>query len=379
MNRAPSQDADTGSGTHDEARTFPTEGAAREHAPDLHLTAYYLSQDRVLGLVGAQGLPVNVRHAIQNHDWPARSAFLSNELGPYLFEAITSGQVKSLQELAIQEKLREGAQFIYHGHVFGKGFGQSNRTGLLELHEKLDAPLDGKILRVQFSKNGLLNSTAYSRMSGSTTLFTFAYIAEITEETIRAIPYVIGDLVRHASSLQLPFAPGLELLPQDIEQFANMGHSWAPSIQEFSRLKDFPEQVVKELLCKLLAEATVPRDWGGEESDLFSANLKIRGQRRTGAFLLKGPAAFRAMKMADCGKNGDQIYRLFNIPADVYILQHCHHITPAVRKTVEAFAISRSLVAPCHYIIMDGLATARLLRANALWEAKGTEAGPSVT
>ena len=27
-------------------------------------------------------VPVYVRHAIQNQDWPAKSAFLSNELGP---------------------------------------------------------------------------------------------------------------------------------------------------------------------------------------------------------------------------------------------------------------------------------------------------------
>jgi hypothetical protein len=51
-------------------------------------------------------------------------------------------------------------------------------------------------------------------------------------------------------------------------------------------------------------------DWGGEENDHFSANVTISGIKRTGAFLLKGPAKFKEMTPAMCGKNGDQIYRL---------------------------------------------------------------------
>jgi hypothetical protein len=73
------------------------------------------------------------------------------------------------------------------------------------------------------------------------------------------------------------------------------------------------------------------------------------------------------MTLKDCGKNGDQIYRLFNAPAHIYIVQHCHNIGAAVRKTLEAFALGRSFTAPCRYVIMDGIATARLLRANGLW------------
>jgi hypothetical protein len=320
--------------------------------------------------VGRQALPVHVLQLIRDHDGYDRTFFLSNSLGPYLFKAIAAGQIKSLQQLAIEGEIEEGTPFIYHGDLNGRGFGQRNRIGLLELHEKLDAPLADTTLRIEFSKNGLLNSTAYSRMSRSTTLFVFAYIAEMTRDTIRSFPYVIGDLVSGQEfHFPVPFSAGLELQPEEIEQFANMGRSWAPPFEQLSKLKDFPERTIKELMCKLLGEVEVPRDWSGEESDLFSANLVIQGHRRTGAFLLKGPAAFHPMQIADCGKNGDQIYRLFNIPADVYIIQHCHAVTPAVRKTVEAFALTRYLVAPCNYIVMDGLATARLLRANGLWNA----------
>jgi len=132
-------------------------------------------------------------------------------------------------------------------------------------------------------------------------------------------------------------------------------------------MRRVPERVVKEVIAELLGELEIPKDWGGEEADLFSANLVVDGKRRTGAFMLKGPARFHTMTPADCGKNGDQIYRLFNIPADIYVIQHCHNIGAAVRKIVEALALHRAFVAPCRYAFMDGIATARLLRAHGRW------------
>jgi len=107
-----------------------------------------------------------------------------------------------------------------------------------------------------------------------------------------------------------------------------------------------PELTVKELICRLLGEHSVPSDWGGEEGDVLSANLVVDGRRHAGAFLLKGPARFHPMKPTDLGKNGDQLYRLFNIPAHIYVVQHCHTIGAAVRKQAEAFALARSFVSP---------------------------------
>lgn len=125
-------------------------------------------------------------------------------------------------------------------------------------------------------------------MAGSTRLFAFAYIAEITADTVRAIPYAIGDLVSGQSAMPLPFASALELQPNDIEQFAAMDRAWVPSKAEFARLADIPENEVKKLICRLLGEHDVPADWGGEEADLFSARLLVGGERNTAAFLLRG-------------------------------------------------------------------------------------------
>jgi hypothetical protein len=170
-----------------------------------------------------------------------------------------------------------------------------------------------------------------------------------------------------------PFSSTLELQPDQIDQFASADLPWTPTAKEFKKLESFPERAIKKLICELLGEQAIPADWGGEECDIFSANLTVDGTRQTGAFLLKGPAAFHPMTLKDCGKNGDQIYRLFNTPAQIYIVQHCHNIGAAVRKTVEAFALGRSFVSPCRYVIMDGITTARLLRANSLWSKSGNK------
>ena len=328
--------------------------------------AFYFSRDRVLSLLGERSLPAQIRSALEHGDPP--SLYLLDTINSRLTEAVASGQVKTLQELAMDGTLKPGSQFIYNGHFYGKGFGGNNKKGALRLSEKLDEPLSGKQLVLEFSKDGLVNTTAYTRMAGSTRLFAFAYVADIADGIIHAVPYVIGDLVDDKSTIGTPFTPGLELRPENVDQFSAMDMSWTPTKKDFARLATFPERTVKELICELLGEPGVPTDWGGEESDVYSANLLVGGVRQTAAFLLKGPAAFHSMTLKDCGKNADQIYRMFNIPAHVYVVQHCHYVGAAVRKTVEAFVLARSFISPCRYIIMDGIDTARLLRAHGRWK-----------
>ena len=336
-------------------------------APGTRLITYYLSRDRILTLADTARLLPQILHALQNKDAPTTAAVLGGTVSRFVLSAIASGSIKTLQQLAIENELRAGNLFIYNGHFYGKGFGVSNKGSALSLTEKLGEPIAPMNLVLEFSKNGLVNNTAYTRMAGSTRLFAFAYIADITADVIRAIPYAIGDLVHYQAQIPLPFSPTLELRPNDIDQFSGMDETWIPSKTEFARLADISEHEVKTLICGLLGEHEVPNDWGGEEGDLFSGRILVDGERKTGAFLLKGPAKFHPMTLRDLGKNADQIYRLFNIPAQVYVIQHCHDVGAAVRKTVEAYALHRSFTAPCHFIIMDGVATAQLLRAHGLW------------
>ena len=207
----------------------PTESAAEDTAEltpapatNARLTAFYLSRDRVLGLLDAERLPAHVLAALQGQNVKMASAMLTNAIGTYLLQAIAAGAVKTLQQLAFEGGLQPGAQFIYNGHVSGDGFGYRNKTPALTLTEKLDAPLSGKKLVFEFSKTGLVNETASTRMAGSTRLFAFGYVADVDGTTIRAVPYVVGDLVAGSSMLSSPFLQTLELRPEAIAQFAGM-------------------------------------------------------------------------------------------------------------------------------------------------------------
>jgi hypothetical protein len=334
------------------------------------LTAYYLSRDRVLGMLDVERLPAHLLAALQGRDVAMSSGILSNLVGAHVIDTIRIGRIQTLTQLAFDGEIKAGVQFIYEGHAYGKGFEYANKSPQRSLTEKLDPPLAGQKLVVEFSKNGLLNDTASTRLSGSVgNIFIYGYVTEVGPESIRAVPYIIGDLVDDVRRLPLPFLQSLEIRPEQIAQFKGIDSEWTPSKAEFERMRQVPERKVKELICRLLGEHDVPKDWGGEECDVLSANLSIEGQRQTGAFLLKGPACFHSMRPTDLGKNGDQLYRLFNIPAQVYVVQHCHFIGAAVRKQAEAYALSRAFVAPCRFVFIDGFATARLLRAHGEWPA----------
>lgn len=341
------------------------ENKADAEEQHLSLSAFYMSRGRVLGLLNHESLPPQVLTALMGQDNYNSGIILSNMMGSYLFNAIDQSNIKTLDQLAFEDTLNEGVQFIYHGMVRGKGFGFNNKSPALSLTAKPGEPLKGRTLIVNFSKDGILNNTAYTRMTGLTRLFIFGYIAGIEGTNIRAIPYVTGDLVTVHRGLPLPFNVN-EIRPEDIEQFADMNSVPSLSPKQRALLKNIPERTVKELICRLLDETSIPKDWGGEESDIFSSNLLINGHYQTGAFLLKGPAKFHEMKPTDLGKNGDQLYRLFNIPADIYIIQHCCDIGPAVRGQAEAFALRRSLTKTCKLVFMDGNATGRLLQAHGL-------------
>jgi hypothetical protein len=155
-----------------------------------------------------------------------------------------------------------------------------------------------------------------------------------------------------------------EILPEDIDQFSRMKEVHVASAEEWLRVMGrLPEATVKAALAQLLSEPT-KKDWGGETNDHFSSNVLIGGQRKTAAFLLKGPTMFREMTLEMCGKRADQIYRLANSGADVSIVQHSHLIGEVVRTTLRNMTVYPGR--PRKYCLIDGQATYRILKAYSL-------------
>ncbi len=117
------------------------------------------------------------------------------------------------------------------------------------------------------------------------------------------------------------------------------------------------------------------KDWGGEINDLYTANVVVNGARRATAFLLKGPGiGKKVMEIADCGKRGDQIVRLFNTPADLFVIQYAGPIANIMIKDVQGKAANlRARGRDANFLIMDAQDTARVVRTPmASYEADAT-------
>jgi hypothetical protein len=151
-------------------------------------------------------------------------------------------------------------------------------------------------------------------------------------------------------------------LLQDFDEFSRLAGRKRP--KNFDEMKGITERAFKLCLASILGDAA-GNDWGGETSDHFSANLHLGGRQLTAAFLLKGPAHFRPMTLNNLGKNNDQIVRLASEPADVLFVQHCHEVTPPVRKTLRAFAVQPGQ--PRRYCVIDGRDSLWLLKAYGLY------------
>lgn len=92
--------------------------------------------------------------------------------------------------------------------------------------------------------------------------------------------------------------------------------------------------------------------------------MMIDGRQHSAAFLLKGPARFSPMTIGHLGKNGDQMTRLARSPADVLVVQHCHHVRPEVVEYLQGVASNFRHVR--RYMILDGPDSYRLLAGSGL-------------
>jgi hypothetical protein len=128
---------------------------------------------------------------------------------------------------------------------------------------------------------------------------------------------------------------------------------------------ELSEDIVQLGLEQILDVSFHKKDWGGETNDLYTANVVLNGARIATAFVLKGNGLKKKMmEIADCGKNGDQLVRLFDSPAQLFIIQFVGEVSEAVIKDAEGkIAALRSHGKSACFCIINGQDTARLLHA----------------
>jgi hypothetical protein len=128
---------------------------------------------------------------------------------------------------------------------------------------------------------------------------------------------------------------------------------------------DQSEDSIQTALERILSVPMHKKDWGGEQNDLYTANLLVGGRRHETAFLLKGHGLRNAtLEIRHCGTNGDQLLRLCASPARLFVVQFVGMISEAVIADLDGkVRQARAQGKEAWYCIMDGQDTARVLRA----------------
>lgn len=212
-----------------------------------------------------------------------------------------------------------------------------------------------------FNPARLTCSTANVELRGVRRQFLLAHVAAIEPNSVELRPIAIATRLLGPPGRRWVEEDWQHVKPTEIDQFAAANWQQHVTTRDLTVLKNLPEAKVKAALAKILGEPVVPKDWGGEQSDLWTPTLRIAGTRVTAAFLLKGPARFAPMTIAMLGKNGDQIERLARTTAELLVVQHCHEIRP------EVFSMLRSVASNFRdirrYMLIDGYDTYRILAA----------------
>ena len=127
---------------------------------------------------------------------------------------------------------------------------------------------------------------------------------------------------------------------------------------------DLSEDRIQTFFEEIIGENFHQEDWGGEINDLVTSHIRVGGKRIRAAFLLKGNGTKGKLTIAKCGRNGDQIVRLTEAPADFYIIQHVGEVDQRVAYDLRSkVQLKVSKGESCQMCILDGTETARILTA----------------
>src|ERR1700687_2156 len=145
---------------------------------------------------------------------------------------------------------------------------------------------------------------------------------------------------------------------ENIESFSKIGSRIAKGV------KSLPEQRIKNGFATIIGESGSFKDWGGEKSDLYTTRTRFRGKRIATALAFKGKATSGKLVPAKMGKNGDQINRLFQEPAALYLVVYGGEIDSSIISQMQAFAIGIAAGGrQVFYGVIDGTDLGRIVAA----------------
>ena len=191
-------------------------------------------------------------------------------------------------------------------------------------------------------------------------------VTDVSDDAIELQPVLIGQL-RYADvdMFGRVNADSLQVWPHEIDEFARLNDSKGASANARRKIGELSEDDVKAAFAALIGEPYVPKDWGGERSDLNTTRLRLDGAPLEASFVFKGPGAPKKMVIATLGKNGDQIARALTEEPDLVVVQHYGAIDATVRHMLERYCFFETYGRrkQTRWMVLDGETTAQLLDA----------------
>jgi hypothetical protein len=336
--------------------------AQRTAEMELRIDAGFVHHRKILPLIGTTGASAIDREIAKLPDLPQglRQARIDHLYSDYML-----GFCRVLEAATLGELLARGS-----GHLFCSTETVAATPEIYD-HSRVSTgviPAGEAERRVclDYSAGLVASDTLRSRLASGAVISVIAQFAHADPDgTLHFEPLVMGFPWLSAGTDPSPidgpewwsYCWG-EVFVEDIDELSAVREQPAPT--DWDVMSEISEAAFKQCLGEILG-AEIASDWGGEQSDLYTAHIHLNGDRTTAALLLKGPADFRAMTPNHLGKNNDQIYRLANEPAGLLVVQHCHEIGQAVRATLRAFSIQPGQQRL--YCLIDGRDSLRILQA----------------
>jgi hypothetical protein len=195
----------------------------------------------------------------------------------------------------------------------------------------------------------------------------------LKDRVLRSIQILVLEAADARHDTALEASRGIEpirIYPEEIDSFSGVGKIGPAAVAQFltDGYLDQSEDEVQHAFEAIIGVPFHKKDRGGEMSDLYTGDLRYQGQRAAAAFLLKGHGLRqRTMTIADCGRNGDQLVRLFDSPAKLFVVQFIGKIAENLIRDVEGKTRHLQLQGKkARFCILEGNDVTDLLKSSSI-------------
>lgn len=191
-------------------------------------------------------------------------------------------------------------------------------------------------------------------------------VVRILRMWIRHLDGDLSELPPVSVDRQPSFVLGELVEPEYLDGFRDQLNRASPAPLDLKLPIQWPEKEVRRAFERLLGEPFHATDSGVEMCDTFTLQGLHNGQQVVVAAMFKG-AGNKSLKwplqISGCGKPGNQVVRLFDVPADVYIVQANGPLDPSLVRHIHDTADARAARGrKVRFMLIDGVTTEKLIR-----------------